>query len=109
MDNSYSTLAQCPEARSFAYLVSDEEHVALLGTLGKFDLLRRKDDLLAEGVAALFGLAGGEAELLGLGFHSRRFTPSQAVHWLAERGFTPLLFVLNSGRDQPGRSSSDRR
>ena len=78
----------------------DEEHVALLANPGKFDLLRRKGDLLDEGVAAVFGLAGGKAELLGLCFHAGKFTPAEAAKWLAGRGFTPLIIVPNSGRDR---------
>jgi len=59
--------------------------------------LRRKDDLLDEGVAALFDLASGKAELLALSFQTGKFTPARATTWLAERGFKPLLFVPNSG------------
>jgi hypothetical protein len=71
----------------------NEEHVALLAESGKFGLIRRKDDLLAEGVAAVFGIAGGEAQLLALCFHGKRFTPAHAASWLIERGFTPIFFV----------------
>jgi len=53
----------------------DEEHVAPLVESRRFGLLRRKDDLLAEGVAAVFGLEDGEAEPLALCFHAERFTP----------------------------------
>jgi hypothetical protein len=83
------------------FLGPDEEHVALLANLGKFDLLRRKGDLLDEGVAAVFGLVDGVAELLGLCFHAEKFTPAEAAKWLAERGFTPLVIVPNSVRDRP--------
>ena len=76
--------------------VTAEEHVALLENPGKFDLLRRKDDLLDEGVAAVFGLASAKAELLALCFQVRKFTPAEAVKWLAERGFLALLCVSNS-------------
>lgn len=76
--------------------VAVEEHVALLENPGRFDLLRRKDDLLDEGVAAVFGLAGAEAELLALCFQVRRFTPAEVANWLAERGFVPLLCIPNS-------------
>jgi len=81
-----------------AQLGSGEEHVALLVDLHGFGLLRRWDDLLDEDVAAIFGLASGEAELLALSFHARKFTPDIAASWLAERGFKPLLFIPNSGR-----------
>jgi len=78
----------------------DEEHVALLASLGKFDLLRRKGDLLDEGVAAVFGLANGAAELLGLCFHAEKFTPAEVAKWLTERGFAPLIIVPNADRDR---------
>jgi len=81
-----------------AFVAPDEEHVALLVECGRFDLFRRKDDLLAEGVAAVFGITGGVAELLALCFHAGKFTPAEAGTWLVERGFTPLLFVPNSRR-----------
>ncbi|HLN28576.1 MAG TPA: hypothetical protein VK395_12610 [Gemmataceae bacterium] len=80
-----------------AHFVPNEEHVAVLGTGSRFDLLRRKDDFLDEGVAALFDLASGKAELLALSFQTGKFTPARATTWLAERGFKPLLFVPNSG------------
>jgi hypothetical protein len=73
----------------------DEEHIALLAS-SEFDLLRRKGDLLDEGVDAVFGLSGGAAELLGICFHTEKFTPAQASHWLAGRGFMPLIFVPHS-------------
>lgn len=77
-----------------AHLISKDEHVALLvNSAAKFNLLRRKHDLLDEGVSAVFGLGSGEAELLALSFHARKFTPVGAATWLAERGFKPLLFV----------------
>jgi hypothetical protein len=78
-----------PEAR--------EEHVALLAVPARSNPLRRKDDLLDDGVAAIFGLASGEANLVGLCFDAGQFTPAKAVGWLAGRGFMPLLFVPDSG------------
>jgi hypothetical protein len=90
MANSVSMMAQCPG--------ESEEHVALLMDLRRFGLFRRWDDLLDEGVVAVFGVASGEAELLALFFHSGKFTPDRATTWLAERGFKPLLFVPNSGK-----------
>jgi hypothetical protein len=79
-------------------LYSGEEHVALLVIPRKFGLLRRWDDLLDESVAAVFGLASAEAELLALSFHAGKFSPDRAATWLAERGFKPMLFVPTSGR-----------
>jgi hypothetical protein len=106
MDKTHAPTAQCPGDSSrtildhLAHFGPDEEHVALLANLGKFDLLRRKGDLLDEGVAAVFGLASGAAELLGLCFHAEKFTPAEVAKWLAERGFTPLIIVPNSDRDR---------
>lgn len=77
----------------------DKEHIALLRNPRRFDLLRRKDNLLDEGVAALFGLAGAEAELVGLSFQSEKFTSGEAVRWLDERGFKPLQFVPKLASD----------
>lgn len=81
-------------------LSSGEEHVALLMDPSSFGPLRRWDDLLADGVAAVFGLASGEAELLALSFHAGKFASTDAATWLAERGFTPLLFVPVSGANR---------
>ena len=80
-----------------AVLGPDEEHLALLVDGRRFGLYRRKDDLLADGVAAVFGLAEGETELLALGFHGERFTSTEAAIWLVERGFTPLRFIPITG------------
>jgi hypothetical protein len=82
------------------FVAPDEEHVALLVECGRFDRFRRKDDLLAEGVAAVFGITGGVDELLALCFHGERFTPADAASWLVERGFAPLLFVPITGTDR---------
>ena len=66
-------------------------------------MLGRQDDFLDEGVAAIFGVAGGEAELLGLCFHARKFTSVEAKTWLSERGFAPLV----SFRTQAGIAAQD--
>src|SRR3954454_24644750 len=71
MDNPASILEQ---GRS-------EEHVAPLVVPRRFGLLRRWDDLFDEGVAAVFGMAGGEAELVGLCFHGGKFTPAESATW----------------------------
>jgi len=81
-----------------AHLGSGEEHVALLVDTRRFGLLRRWDDLFDEGVAALFGMTGGGAELVGLCFHAGKFIPAESTTWLAGRSFKPLLFVPNAGR-----------
>jgi hypothetical protein len=77
----------------FVQHVALAEHVALLEDPGRFDQLRRKDNLLADGVAAVFGLAGAEAELVGLCFQAGNFTAAEAEKWLADQGFLPVLFI----------------
>lgn len=100
MNNSGSIMAQCPGESSLpvqlAHIGSGEEHVALLVDPRRFGLLRRWDDLFDDGVAAVFGLVGEEAELMGLCFHAGKFTRTESATWLAERGFTLLLFVPSS-------------
>jgi hypothetical protein len=102
--NNFASISEdCPGERNrcvlcnLGFVAPDEEHVALLVESGRFDLFRRKDDLLAEGVAAVFGITGGVAELLALCFRGERFTPADAASWLVEAGFAPLLFIPNSG------------
>jgi len=80
-----------------AHLAPAEEHVALLALPARSDPLCRTDDLLDDGVAAIFGLAGEEAELLGLCFDAEQFTPAEAALWLARHGFAPLLLVPDAG------------
>jgi hypothetical protein len=104
MVNSVSIMAQGPGKRRLGHLRSDDEHVAHLVEHRRYGLFRRKDDLLDKGVAAvfeifgIFGLAGGEVELLSLCFHARTFTSTEAARWLGERGFAPLIFVPNLAR-----------
>lgn len=104
MVNSYSITAIDPGEKNLSALVRltflgpEEEHVALLVDPGRFPLLRRWDEVFDEGVAAVFDLASGEAELLALSFHAGKFTPARAATWLAKRVLKPLLFFPNSGR-----------
>jgi hypothetical protein len=84
-----------PVSFPLALLVAAGEHIAFLAFPGGSDLLGRKDDLIDDGVAAIFGLAGEEVELLGLCFDARQFTSAQAARWLAGRGFAPLLLLSN--------------
>ena len=102
MDTTYSPTARPGErCRTILdhldHLGTHKEHVALLANLDEFDLLRRKDDLLDEGVAAVFGVVGAEVELLALCFHVRRFSTAEAAQWLARRGLAPLIFVSYCG------------
>jgi hypothetical protein len=93
-----------PVSFPLGLLVAPEEHVALLAFPAGADLVGRKDDLIDDGVAALFGLAGGEAELVGLCFDGGRFTPAQAARWLAGRGFVPRCWPKNANRAVPAAS-----
>jgi hypothetical protein len=101
---SVSIVWQCPGVGSLASpallsnLGSVEEHVALLVDHCAFALLMRWNDLLDQGVAAVFGVASGEAKLLALSFHGGEFTSARAATWLAERRFKPLFFVPSSDR-----------
>jgi hypothetical protein len=85
-------------------IVSDplpaEEYIALLVDHRRFGLLRRWDDLLDEGVAAVFGIIGAEAELVALCFRAMTFTTAEVAKWLAERGFVPLHLISNSGAER---------
>ena len=113
MVNTVSIMTHCRGERKLTISIllsdlgSDEEHVALLVESRRFGLFRRKDDLLAEGVSAVFGLADGEADLLALCFHGERFTPADTATWLVERGFTSLLFIPILGTDSQGMTGPD--
>jgi hypothetical protein len=74
-----------------------EEHAAVLREAGGYELLRRRDDLLDEGVSAVFGVRLGEAELHALHFDAGRFTAEQARQWLLAFGLQPLLFRAAGG------------
>lgn len=75
--------------------VSTDEYLVVLLNATRFDRLVRKDDLLDEGVVAIFGLADDKAELLSLSFQAEKFTPAQVTAWLAERRFTsPVDFTI---------------
>ncbi len=103
MDNTASILSRWPRKSGLtipvklAHLGSGEEHIALLVDPRRFGLLRCWEDLLDEGVAGVFGLAGGQAELLALSFHAEKFAFAEAEKWLAERGFKPQLLATVSG------------
>jgi hypothetical protein len=60
--------------------------VALLNDPSAFDLLRRKDDLFEDGVATIFGIRQGQADLYAFCFRASGFTAEQARRWLRERG-----------------------
>jgi len=82
-------------------LDSAGEYLVVLVNARRFDCLLRKDDFLDEGVAAVFGVACEEAELLSLSFEAGKFTPSQVAAWLAERRFTSPVEVSTVRRSSP--------
>jgi hypothetical protein len=83
-----------PDVRSaLQHLVLADEHLAVLETPPRCDVLYRKDDLLDEEVSAIFGVEREQAELLALCFRGRTFAAHRAEGWLLERGFRPLLFL----------------
>ncbi len=85
-----------------APVLSAEEHLALLADVGPFNRLVRKDDLLDDGVAAIFGLMDSTVVLLALCFHCRKFTLPETTIWLAERGFRPSATLVRcAGCDAP--------
>ena len=89
---------------NLAHVLFEGEFIAVLRNARGYDRLLRKDDLLDDGVAAVFGLAGRTAELLGLCFHPQRFSPEEAKTWLLERGFTLLAdakIMKNARMKQP--------
>jgi hypothetical protein len=76
---------------------SGDDHVAVLQEAGGYDVLRRKDDLLDEGVSAVFGIRLGEADLQALCFDTGRFTARQAREWLLNSGLEPRHFLAATG------------
>src|SRR6516162_7142760 len=82
-------------------LDSADEYLVVLVNARRFDRLLRKDEFLDEGVSAVFGVAGAEAELLCLSFQAGKFTPSQVAAWLAERRFTSPVEVSTVRRSSP--------
>ena len=82
-------------------LDSADEYLVVLVNARRFDRLLRKDDFLDEGVAAVFGVAGEEAELLSLSFQAGKFTPSQVAAWFVERRFTSSVEVSIVRRSSP--------
>jgi len=71
-----------------------DEHAALLQDPSAYDLLCRKNDLFDDGVATIFGVRQGQAELQAFCFHPGRFTPEEARAWLRERGLEPRHFSV---------------
>jgi hypothetical protein len=74
-------------------LPSADEHTALLNDGSAFESLRRVDNLFDQGVATVFGIRQGEADLHAFYFCAWQFTPAAARRWLRERGFTAALFL----------------
>ncbi len=68
------------------------DHTAVLSEPAEDDVLRRKDDLLDDGVDAVFAVRAGEADLHALCFDAEHFTVEEAREWLLAWGLRPLLF-----------------
>jgi hypothetical protein len=77
--------------------VRADEHTAILYNSEAFDNIQRKEDLLEEGVAAVFGVRGSSAELLALSFKAGRFSPGEAEQWLLDRRLPVLAFNEATG------------
>jgi hypothetical protein len=97
--------SSCPRRANLAHrlLLPDlvrNEHAALLREPHDYDRLHRRDDLFDEGVATVFGIKHGEAELQAFCFDSDRFTADQARAWLRERGLAARRFRASGlGKD----------
>ncbi len=78
---------------------STQVHAALLKLPGQFDSLRMKDDLIAEGVTAVFGIKGMDAELVALFFQAGQYSPVEAEQWLRERRLSVIQFT-RAGENQ---------
>jgi hypothetical protein len=59
-------------------LVPSDEHAAVLEDPDKFDSLHRKNGFFDEGLAAIFGVKEGTAELQSFCFQPSKFTPAIA-------------------------------
>lgn len=72
--------------------VPARNHIAVLQPPDTFDCLRRKDDLLDDGVHSVFGIRGEEAILHALIFQAGKFSAAAAHAWLGDRGWQPVQF-----------------
>jgi hypothetical protein len=92
---------------NLAQVLFEDEHLVVLRNASGFNRLLRKDDLLDDGVAAVFGLAGGTVELLGLCFHPRRFTSDKTKEWLTERrvSLSANAPIMKNGRCPDGEAA----
>lgn len=88
-------VADCglPARERLAPVLSSEEHLVLLAPSVRFERLLRQDDLLDDGVAAVFTLVGGTAELVALAFSATRFSPAEVAAWLTQRRFRRHMVV----------------
>lgn len=85
------TQVQIPPVK--VQLIGSSEHSAVLQDAAGFDTLHRKDEFFDEGIATIFGVKRGVAELQSFQFRPSNFTPATAKQWLEEWGFKPLFFV----------------
>ncbi|MDD5034119.1 MAG: hypothetical protein PHE55_05120 [Methylococcaceae bacterium] len=69
------------------------EHAARMTDPGKYDRVRRQNDKLGPGVAAIFGIkSGGGTELQAVRFDSTKFTAAEAQAWLKDHKLKPTKF-----------------
>lgn len=69
------------------------EHAARIEDPAEYVSFARVNDFFGEGIDAIFGIEeDGDTELQAIRFDADRFTVEQAEAWLAEYGFTPILF-----------------
>src|SRR5947199_7128936 len=86
-------------ARRIEQLFSVCEHIALLEDPKRFAVLYRRDALLDDNVAALFGIQQGNAVLIALAFRSEQFTQAAVEQWLLEKGIQRMGIVGSPGPD----------
>lgn len=48
-------------------------------------------------MATFFGIRGGEAQLHAFRFCPARFSPNEALRWLAEGGLVAAFFIESTG------------
>src|SRR5437870_3409154 len=93
---------------------SPGEHVALLAVpldekSARCQSVQRKEDFLAPGVAALFGVIQGQAELLAVCFEASRFSADAAAGWLDSRGMAPASQFIPAAAAPDGTPGRGRR
>jgi HK97 family phage major capsid protein/HK97 family phage prohead protease len=70
------------------------EHAATITNSEQFDTFRRSNDERGEGIDYIFGIKDNEegAELQSIRFKLTQYSSSQALEWLEENEFEPIIF-----------------